>query len=110
MTRPGHKGTMPTNDEIAVDILTRIQDLRRVSAGLERISQPCQELMSKWFAGGEKPDADELQTASMVIQSVGYIRIYCREVEANLDKMLEKIGYTKISPPTTNDPAPSGKP
>lgn len=101
---------MPTTDEIALDILKRIQDLRRVSAGLERISQPCQKLMGDWFAGGEKPDADELQTASMVIQSVGYIRMYCRDVEANLDKMLEKCGYTKISPPTTNAPTPTSQP
>jgi hypothetical protein len=94
---------MPTNDEIAVDILTRIEDLRRVSAGLERISQPCQKLMGDWFAGGEKPDADELHTTTMVIQCVGYLRMYCRSVEKNLNKILEKVGFT-VTPPVSNSP------
>ena len=94
---------MPTNDEIAVDILTRIEDLRRVAAGLGRISKPCQKVMEDWFAGGEKPDADTLQTASMVIQSVGYLRMYCRSVEKKLNKILEKVGFT-VTPPVSNSP------
>jgi hypothetical protein len=95
---------MTSKEEAAVDILTRIQDLRRVCVLLERISEPCQKLMGDWMAGGPRPEPSELQTASMVIQSVGYIRIYCREVEGNLTKMLDKMGFVKVSDPSQNSP------
>lgn len=97
---------MPTQEEMVIDILTRIEDLRRVSAGLTRISEPCQKLMSDWMSGGPRPEQSELQTASMVIQSVGYIRIYCLEVEKNLNKTLEKVSCFTVSPPTPKVEAP----
>jgi hypothetical protein len=85
------EGTMPTKQEMIADILSRIEELLRVTIALERISQPCQKVMNDWMSGGPRPEPTELQTASMVIQSVGYIRIYCRDVEKNLRALMAKL-------------------